>query len=72
MYLLIAELQRQRKHLAILTLQLGIDRLNIQKQKTKMNRDTEYFYSTTTNFKLLDIQRTLYPTNKEHKIIQDK
>lgn len=37
-----------------------------------MNRDTEYFYSTTTNFKLLDIQRTLYPTNKEHKIIQDK
>lgn len=37
-----------------------------------MKRDREYFYSTTINFKLLYIQRTLYPTNKEHKIIQGK
>lgn len=36
-----------------------------------MNRDIVYLHSTTTKFKLLDIQRTLYPTNEEHKVIQD-
>lgn len=72
MYLPAAELQKEKEHLDILTLQLGIDRSNTQKQNPKTSRDTEHLQSKTKKLKPLDIEsRTLCPTQREHIIIQD-